>query len=72
MKNIYGMELSKSNIENAVSIAMDLQMYGYSFEYFYSEYTDRLNKKDSLSLWNEAKKQNKKCVRKSVAEIYFS
>lgn len=72
MKNVYGVELTKKDIENTISIAMDLQMYGYNFEYFCSEYTDKLSKENSQKLWDKAKALNKTVTRKSVAEMYFS
>nr|DAQ97564.1 MAG TPA: hypothetical protein [Caudoviricetes sp.] len=72
MKNVYGVKLTKKDIENTISIAMDLQMYGYNFEYFHSEYTDKLSEENALKLWDKAKALNKTVTRKSIAEIYFS
>ena len=72
MKNVYGVELTQKDIENTISIAMDLQMYGYNFEYFYSEYADNLSKENSQKLWDKAKALNKTVTRKTIAEMYFS
>ena len=58
MKNINGIELSKADINNTVAIAIDLQKYGYNYNYFHNNYTSLLNKKDSKILWNKALKIN--------------
>ena len=58
MKNINGIELSKADINNTVAIAIDLQKYGYNYNYFHNNYASLLNKKDSKILWNKALKIN--------------
>lgn len=57
--NINGIELSKETIKNTILIAYDLLYYGYSWTYFYENYTDLLSVNDSEKLWNIAK--NKIC-----------
>ena len=54
MKNINGVELNKSDINNTINIAIDLQHYGYNYNYFHENYTQLLRKKDSKILWNKA------------------
>ena len=54
MKNINGVELNKSDINNTINIAIDLQRYGYNYNYFHENYTQLLRKKDSKILWNKA------------------
>ena len=39
MKNIYGVELNKKDIENTIKIAEDLQRYGYNDNYINNNYT---------------------------------
>lgn len=58
MKNIYGVELSKKDIENTIKIAEDLQRYGYNYNFFYKNYTQLLSKEDSRTLWNKALDRN--------------
>ena len=58
MKNINGIELSKADINNTVAIAIDLQKYGYNYNYFRNNYAYLLNKKDSKFIWNKALKIN--------------
>ena len=58
MKNINGIELKKIDIENTLKIAIDLQYYGYSYEYFHNNYTILLDKKDSRKIWDKALKIN--------------
>lgn len=58
MKNINGIKLSKIDIENTIAIAVDLQKYGYNYNYFHKNYTSLLNKEDSKTLWNKALKIN--------------
>ena len=58
MKNINGIELTKADINSTVAIAIDLQKYGYNYNYFHNNYTSLLNKKDSKILWNKALKIN--------------
>lgn len=60
MKNINGIALSKDDIENTINIAIDLQYYGYTFNYFYENHTSLLTKEDSKKLWNKALKINEK------------
>ena len=54
MKNINGVKLNDSDIKNTIEIAKDLQYYGYSFNYFYENYTSLLTIANSKKLWNEA------------------
>ena len=58
MKNIYGVELSKKDIENTIKIAEDLQRYGYNYNFFHKNYTQLLSKEDSRTLWNKALDRN--------------
>lgn len=58
MKNIYGVELSKKDIENTIRIAEDLQRYGYNYNFFHKNYTQLLSKEDSRTLWNKALDRN--------------
>ena len=58
MKNIYGVELSKKDIENTIKIAEDLQRYGYNYNFFHKNYTQLLSKDDSRTLWNKALDRN--------------
>ena len=58
MKNINGVELTKKDIDNTINIAIDLQYYGYAFNYFYENYTSLLTKDDSKKLWNKALEKN--------------
>ena len=58
MTNINGIILSKKDIENTILIAVDLQIYGYTFNYFHENYTSLLTKEDSKRLWNKALKIN--------------
>ena len=39
MKNIYGVELNRKDIENTIKIAEDLQRYGYNHSFFHKNYT---------------------------------
>ena len=59
MKNINGIELSKIDIDNTISIAYDLMLYGYSWQYFHANYTSLLSESNSKKLWNIA--MNKIC-----------
>ena len=38
MKNINGIKLSKEDIYNTVAIAIDLQKYGYNYNYFHNNH----------------------------------
>ena len=58
MKNIYGVELSRKDIENTIKIAEDLQRYGYNHSFFHKNYTQLLSKEDSRILWNKALDRN--------------
>ena len=58
MKNINGIKLSESDINSTIAIAIDLQKYGYTYNYFHKNYTSLLNKKDSKILWNKALRIN--------------
>ena len=58
MKNIYGVELSKKDIENTIKIAEDLQRYGYNYNFFHKNYTQLLSKENSRTLWNKALDRN--------------
>ena len=58
MLNINGIKLTKSDINNTIAIAVDLQKYGYTYNYFHKNYTSLLNKKDSKFIWNKALKIN--------------
>ena len=58
MKNINGVELTKKDINNTINIAIDLQNYGYTFNYFYEKYTSLLTKDDSKKLWDKALEKN--------------
>ena len=58
MKNIYGNEVREKDIKNTILIAIDLQRYGYNFNYFYKNYTSLLSKDDSKNLWNKALELN--------------
>ena len=58
MKNINGVELTKKDMDNTINIAIDLQYYGYTFNYFYENYTSLLTKDDSKKLWNKALEKN--------------
>lgn len=58
MKNIYGVELSKKDIENTIKIAEDLQRYGYNYNFFHKNYTQLLSKDNSRTLWNKALDRN--------------
>ena len=58
MKNIYGVELNRKDIENTIRIAEDLQRYGYNHSFFHKNYTQLLSKEDSRTLWNKALDRN--------------
>lgn len=54
MKNINGIKLSESDINSTIAIAIDIQKYGYTYNYFHNNYTSLLSKEDSKRLWNKA------------------
>ena len=54
MKNIYGVELKEEDLKNTLNIAIDLQIYGYTYKYFHDNYTSLLDKKDSRKIWEKA------------------
>ena len=58
MKNINGIELKKVDINNTIAIAIDLQKYGYTYNYFHNNYAPLLDKEDSKKLWKKALKIN--------------
>ena len=58
MKNIYGVEINKKDIDKTIKIAIDLQFYGYNYIYFHENYASLLNKDDSKKIWKMALKRN--------------
>ena len=47
-------KINEQDVKNALLIACDLIKHGYSFSYFYDNYTNLLNERGALKLWHIA------------------